>query len=193
MVYKLIRFLANLYVSIYYKIVVSGLEKVPEEGALLISANHIHWADPILVACKIPNRHISYLGKKELFDIKPLGWLLRKIDVIPVHRGANDVKAIKNSLRALKNEDALGIFPEGTRMKAGERKPVETGFVTLALKTQAQIVPVGIKGSYRFREKIEIKIGDPILLQNPEGRKRTKDEIHEMAEEVMDTIRELAK
>ena len=52
-----------------------------------------------------------------MFDIKPLGYILKKLNVIPINREKPDISTIKNILKAIKDGYALGIFPEGTRVK----------------------------------------------------------------------------
>ena len=52
------------------------------------------------------------IAKKELFNIKPLGFILDKLNVIPINRDKPDVSTIKNILRAIKDGYVLGIFPE---------------------------------------------------------------------------------
>ena len=192
MFYKFIRFIVNIFFSLLFKIEVTGANNVPKGGSLIISANHIHWGDPVLLVCKGTNRQIHFMAKIELFKNKLFSWFLKNIDVIPIKRGQNDLNAIKNSLRVLKADKVLGIFPEGTRVKAGQEVKPESGLAMLAIKTETPIVPMGIKGNYKFRSKLILNIGKPIFLNEYYGKKVKKDELEKITEEIMTVIRNLS-
>jgi len=85
--------------------------------------------------------------------------------VIPVHREGNDVNSIKISLKALKNKETLGIFPEGTRHGMDKHEKPKNGAIFLANKTNAKIVPVGIIGDFKPFKKIKYNIGQPMDLE----------------------------
>ena len=187
MVYTFVRFIVNLI----YKFEIHHKEKIPHSGAIIICSNHIHWADPIILACKCTNRTIHFLGKAELFKNKALSWLLRHLNVISIKRGQSDIGAIKNSLIVLKQEQTLGIFPEGTRVKDGGEKKAEAGLAMLAIKSKALVVPVGISASYKIGSKITIKIGDPISLDPYYGKKVPKETMEEISEDIMNQVRKL--
>jgi 1-acyl-sn-glycerol-3-phosphate acyltransferase len=191
MIYTVVRFLANCYLNLFYRFDIQGRENVPEGVAVILSPNHIHWLDPVVVACKVTAQRIHFMGKQELFDIPVLPWLLRKLSVIPVRRGEADVTAIKSALRVLKSNGILGIFPEGTRVKPGEEKPPEPGFVVLALKTKCPILPVSISGSYKFRSTLRVIIGAPIDLSPYYGVKNDRDVLEEIGRNVMQEIKNL--
>ena len=88
----------------------------------------------------------------------------------------------------LESELVVGIFPEGTRVKEGERIPPASGFIVFAVKTKSPIIPVRIKGEYRFRHKIDVIIGEPIFLTDYYGKKIPEAEIQKLGEEIMDKI-----
>ncbi|QSX08901.1 1-acyl-sn-glycerol-3-phosphate acyltransferase [Alkalibacter rhizosphaerae] len=191
MFYSTVRFLANIYLNIYYRFEVIGRENVPEGVAVILAPNHIHWADPIVIACKVTAQTISFMGKQELFRNPALKWLLTKLTVIPVRRGEADVTAVKSALRVLKNNGILGIFPEGTRVKQGEEKPPEAGFVVLAIKSKCGILPVSIEGNYKFRSTIRIVIGKPIDLSPYYGKKNDRETLEDIGLKLMKEIKEL--
>ena len=87
----------------------------------------------------------------------------------------------------------LGIFPEGTRVKEGAEKEPESGLVVLALKSKADVIPVGIKGNYKFRSTIHINIGEPISLKEYYNVKNDKEKVKEISHMIMKRIKELAK
>ncbi|WP_084117213.1 lysophospholipid acyltransferase family protein [Alkalibacter saccharofermentans] len=193
MFYDVAKFLVNIFLSIYYKFDIRGKENIPKGVPLIISSNHIHWADPVIVACRTGKRHISFLGKRELFKNKIFSWVLHKLTVIPVRRGEADVNAIKSALRVLKNGKVLGIFPEGTRVKEGVERDPQSGLVVLALKSKCDVIPVGLRGNYKFRSTIHINVGEPISLKEYYGVKNDKEKLKEISLMIMERIKELAK
>ncbi|MPW25207.1 1-acyl-sn-glycerol-3-phosphate acyltransferase [Alkalibaculum sp. M08DMB] len=191
MIYYMVRFIVNIYISMYYKFEVVGIDKIPDSGSLIICSNHIHWADPVIVACKSTTRQVHYLGKSELFKNNFISWFLKQLKVIPINRGKNDVGAIKNSLRVLKDKKTLGIFPEGTRVSSKEEKKPEAGMAMLAIKSKATVIPIGLIGNYKFRSKILINIGEPILLDEYHDKKVNKEKLEEISLEIMKEIKKL--
>lgn len=191
MLYSFARFIINIYISIYYRFKVVGQENIPLNQGFIICANHIHWGDPIMIACKATKRHIHFLGKIELFKNRIFSFVLRNINVIPLRRGENDVNAIKNALRVLKNNEVLGIFPEGTRVREGEDKKPESGTVMLAIKSKVPILPIGIESNYGFRDTVNIYIGEPIILSQYFGKKVNKEELENISFKIMQDIKSL--
>lgn len=191
MFYRIIRFIVNIYISLYYKIEVDGRDNIPSTGALILASNHIHWADPVILACKSTKREIHYMGKAELFKNRLLALFLTNLHVFPIKRGESDVGAIKKSLRVLKDGHVLGIFPEGTRVKEDSEKKPESGFVMLGVKSKATIVPTGISSTYKFRSTITVKIGTPIVLEDYYGKKLTKEILDQLSSDIMVEIKNL--
>lgn len=191
MFYKFIRFIVNVILSLIYRVELIDGHKIPEEGRIILCSNHIHWIDPVVLACRCTKRPIHFMAKIELLQTPILGFLLSHLNVIGVKRGQSDVQAIKSSLRVLKDEKVLGIFPEGTRVKEGEVKEAESGFVMLGVKSKCPVVPVGIKGSYKIGSKITLKVGDPIILEEYYKKKLSKDELHSLSNDIMNEIHKL--
>lgn len=98
------------------------------------------------------------------------------------------VETIKTSLKILKDEKILGIFPEGHRVNPEDRIQPASGFVVFAIKTKTPIIPVHIKGKYRFRGKIDIIIGKPAYLEEYYGKKLSDEETRQLSEKIMDTV-----
>ena len=191
MFYNVIRFIVNIYMNIYYKFEVVGKENVPSDGSLIICSNHIHWADPVIVACKSTNRQIHYMAKIEIFKNNFITWFLNNLNVFSIKRGEIDVAAIKNALRLLKDGKVLGMFPEGTRVKGDEEKKPEAGLGMLAVKSKAIVVPVNLRGSYKFRSKITVTVGKPIYLEEYHSVKINKEGYEKISNDIMQTIRKL--
>ena len=150
----------------FWRVKVYGAENVPEDNGVMFCANHMAARDPIIIAasCKRP---ITFLGKKELFKVPLLGWLIKKLGAIPLDRGGKDIGAIKTSVDVLKNGGALAIFPQGHRYP-GENPattPTKNGAALISYRSGCDIVPVCIKTKgykYRFLGRIEVVFGKPI-------------------------------
>lgn len=133
-----------------------ALDEIPAEGPLIIAANHASNLDvPMVGSWLIPRlgRRIHWLGKKELFDWPLIGWAARNGGVHPVDRGAADVDAFRLAQRILDEGHVLFVFPEGTRSPDGALQEARDGVALLALRTGAQIVPIGIGGAHRVWPK----------------------------------------
>lgn len=191
MFYSFVRGLANVLLAFLYRFETTGKENIPKDSSAVLAPNHIHWLDPVVVACKVTKREISFMGKQELFRNPVLAWLLNNLTVIPVRRGEADVTAIKSALRVLKNSGMLGIFPEGTRVKEGEEKAPQGGAAVLAIKAKVPIIPISITGTYKFRSTIRVHIGEPMDLHEYQGIKMTKETTEIIGHEIMKKIREL--
>ena len=162
---RLHRVLAPMFRFIW-RIKAVGAENVPLDGAVMFCSNHIAAKDPIMIAaaCKRP---ITFIGKKELFEVPFLGWLIKKLGAIPLDRGGKDVGAIKTAVTALQNDGALAIFPQGHRYP-GENPantPTKNGAALICYRSKCDVIPVCIKTKghkYRFLRRIEIEFGKPI-------------------------------
>ena len=162
--YILLRTILRLPFKLWYNPKITGTSNIPKEGALIICANHKHVMDqcPILISTK---RMVHYMAKKEYFDGK-FAWFFKMAGCISVNRSIKDTAASNQALELLKEGYAVGLFPEGTRNKTKEKLlPFKFGAVSMAKKTDAYILPVGIIGEYRFRSKdLTIKIGKPFKV-----------------------------
>ena len=183
MYYKFIRVLAKILTFIMYRVKITGAENIPKDGAFLLCGNHISAYDPIALAA-ISKRQLHFMAKSELFKFRPLGAFLRSVGAFPVDRKAADMQAYRHSMNLLKEGKGFLIFSQGTRMT--EFDNAKSGVAVFALKSGAPVVPLGIIGPFRFRGRIEIRIGEPISMEKYQGQK-VKSEI---VDEVMLTVSE---
>lgn len=129
-----------------------ALDEIPRDGPLILAANHISNADPVILGAwltKRLGRRIHWLGKKEMFDWPFVGWLARNGGVVPVDRGGADVEAFRQAQRVLEEGHVLMIFPEGTRSPTGQLQRPKDGLAMLALRSGAPIVPIGMADTDR--------------------------------------------
>jgi len=188
--YRFIRRLAWLIGLILYRIEVTGTENIPKSGRFLLCGNHIHAFDPVALAI-VSTRQLRFMAKKQLFKRRLIGAFLRKMGAFPIDRGNTDMTAFRKSLDILKREHGLLIFSQGTRMKDFE--DAKAGVAVFALKTSSPIIPVGIRGNYRFRSTLYIDIGEPISMEEHEGKKVKSELVDEVMEVVINRVSVLAK
>lgn len=162
--YTILKNILKIPYKLWYNPKIIGKENIPKTGTIIICANHKHVMDQcaILISTK---RMVHYLAKKEYFDGK-IAWFFKLAGCIPVNRSIKDTVAKEHAIDLLKQGYAVGLFPEGTRNKTKEfLLPFKYGAVSMAKKTDALIVPVGITGEYKFRSKnLVTRIGKPFKV-----------------------------
>lgn len=188
--YPIAKKLVKIYMHAMFKIDIQGEEHVPKEGGFVLCSNHMSNYDPLTVAAFIP-REVRFIAKKELFHKRMLAKLLFSLGAFPVDRETTDMKAFKTAIKLLKNNEVLGIFAEGTRVKEGEAKAAKAGVAMFAFKAGVPIVPVAVSSTYRFRSTVHIRYGEPISLEEYQGQKLTTELMEEITEKVMEKIREM--
>ena len=125
-------------------------DQIPRTGPVILAANHISNADPVIVGAWLTprlGRRIHWLGKKEMFDWPIVGWMARNGGVVPVDRAGADVEAFRIAQRVLNAGQVLMVFPEGTRSPTAELQTPKDGLAMLALRTNATIVPIGVSNT----------------------------------------------
>lgn len=165
--YKISKVVLGTLFKIVYHPRVINKEYIPKEGPIIVCGNHKHVFDQNLVILNT-KRTMRYMAKKEYFDGK-YAWFFKWVGCIPVNRQIHDTAAKEKALEILKNNGAIGIFPEGTRNKTKEfLLPFKFGAVSMAQKTNATIVPFGITGEYTKKKdnNLTIRFGKPFKVEN---------------------------
>ncbi|MCI5840049.1 MAG: lysophospholipid acyltransferase family protein [Peptoniphilaceae bacterium] len=184
-------FFAKFILSILYKIIFrvefKGKEKIPKNENFIICSNHKSMRDPITLAILFP-KQIRFMAKEELFKIKPLAILFKIAGVFPVDRDGNDLLSLKKALSILKNNEILGIFPEGTRVKEIKKENFKEGVSFLAIKAKSNIITVNIKGDYKFLSKINVEIKDNIEINKYLQTKNKKQAREELTNDIFSSI-----
>lgn len=156
--------------KIVYRLEVHGLENVPEDNEYIVCPNHLSTLDPPLI-CGIMPRRVSFMAKKELFDIPFIRWWIDWLGAFAVNRESLGPSTIKTVMEIKKSKWVFGIFPQGTRGVPGEIRGVTKGFAGLAKITKCAVLPVGLVGTDEVKRwpltgKIIVKIGKPIPYSN---------------------------
>lgn len=182
--YKKVISVIDFLMNTIYKPKIEGKENLIFDTNFILAGNHKSLLDIPLVAIAVePNIH--FMGKKELFENSLFRYIFTKLGSFPVDREAIDINAIKTAMRLLKEDEVLGIFPEGTRNKNGGLLPFKEGTTRIAMKTKKPIIPFGISGKYKVGGGITIKFGEAIDFN--------KIEVENKNEYLRDKVMELIK
>ena len=176
---------------------VEGREAVPPYGPLLVVSNHLSNVDPPLLAVSIPRR-LHFLAKRGLFHNPLVNRMLRGYGAFPINLDGHDIQSVKWALRILEQDQALVVFPEGTRSPGGLGQPI-SGIALLHLRSQAPILPVAITGTEHLGPiwriffptgTITVRIGQPFTLPSLEG-KISRDQLNHLTEMIMRRVADL--
>jgi len=147
-----------------------GLNNIPKENSFIIVSNHGSLLDPPFLGHALGLK-VSFMAKKELFDIPFLSQIIKACGAYPVKRGIVNKSSILIASRKLINHEVIGIFLDGTRQKDGYVNKPKKGAALIASKTEKLLLPVAIINSHRLIRfkfffpvfnKVIIKIGKPV-------------------------------
>lgn len=160
------------------------LKKVKKDAAIY-ACNHQTLNDPIILKSRCPR--LKCVAKSSLFKNKFSNWILRNLGAYPVNRGGNDIEFVKTTLRHLKDNQKVLIFPEGTRVKEGEEVDYKNGVAMFALKTDCNILPMVFRKKttcFRFNTLV---VGKPFKFSDYEEFKDVKanKEVLDKATEIL--------
>ncbi len=184
-----------------------GMEHIPASGPVIVVANHISHADPLVLAHFVydSGRWPAFLAKSGLFRIPVLGPLLRTVDQTPVERGTVDAaKALDAAIAAVKAGMCVLIYPEGTTTREPDLWPMrgKTGAARLWLATGAPVIPIVMWGPERLfdprtkklrpvpRTPVTVVAGPPIDLSAWQGAPPTAKTLAEITEHIMLALRD---
>jgi len=206
MPYTIARWVVGLIFRVLWRPRIEGLEHVPAEGPVIIASNHLSFIDSVVIPLAVPRR-VRFLAKAEYFTGRgPRGRLtalfFHLIDAVPVERTGNrdSMRSLESALAVLRDGQAFGIYPEGTRSRDGRLYRGRTGVGWLALTSGAPVVPVALLGTDRVQPvgargvrvaPVRVRFGPPLdpsgYAALPAGRAR-----REITDEVMDRIAALS-
>lgn len=172
--YKRCRFFTDFYLDKFYNPQIIGSDKLPEDGYLLVG-NHKSGLDILLVAYALRKYNPRFMAKKEFFKNSLLKYFFEKAGAFPIDRDTIDISAVKKSIKLLKDNNIVVIFPEGTRNNGEEMLPFKEGIAGISIISNCKVIPFGISGKYKFRSKPIIEFGDAIDLKQEKINKKEAD------------------
>ena len=186
-----------------WRVKVSGLENVPENGAAILCPNHTSVIDSFMMPLVLPRR-ITFVGKAEYMDDWKTKFIFPAMGMIPIDRSGGNAseRALNAAARVLERGELFGIYPEGTRSRDGVLHKGHTGPARLAFRTGAPIVPVGMTGTDeinpidrklpRLFRTVRIQFGTPITADRYAGREHDKLVLRQITDEVMFELQQLS-
>ena len=156
------------------------IERVPGSGPVLFVSNHPgSLTDSFVIGVSVP-RKVNFIGTVQLFQFKPVKWLLTHCGVIPINRAKDNPRAMRSVAgtfeavyQVLERGEAVGIFPEGVTYDDSTLKEVKSGAARMALELESRhegklglrVVPVGLTYSAKelYRSEVLANFGEPIV------------------------------
>ena len=169
--YQISTSLFKLGFKLYNRFSSSGGEHIPAEGGVLIASNHASYLDPPVVGVGYRGRPIHFMARDTLWKPGFGAWWMDRVGCIPVARGTGDIRALKLTIKALREGKVVSIFPEGTRSVDGELGEAKSGIGMIVEKAKCAVVPAHIFGTFAAYPKgaiwmkplpIRIVYGKPI-------------------------------
>jgi 1-acyl-sn-glycerol-3-phosphate acyltransferase len=188
--------LSRLIGRLFFRLRIIHRERVIRAGPVILAMNHQSYLDPPLAGITC-DRSIYFLARRTLMETPVLGWLLPKLNVIPVNQEGIDRSALKALIRVLKSGNAALVFPEGARTLDGDLQPVQPGLGLVIAKTLAPVVPMRIFGAHEALPRgggglhfvpITIVVGEPIFFTAADLESPGKDLYGRLSQRVMDAI-----
>ena len=161
-----------------------GRERVPREGGVVLAVNHLAWIDIPAVGLLCPRR-VVFLAKAEAHEIPFFGRLMRSMGTLSVRRGESDREALRLAREAVRANQLLGVFVEGTRQRSGTPGEAKPGAAMIAMQEGVPVLPAAVYGSHEWtlgsRGPVSIAWGEPMrfehLPRNSRGYKEATTEI----------------
>ncbi len=167
---------------------VTGKKNLPKKGRVIFCTNHQTLCDPVIIAYKLTGRRFRFMAKKPLFKHKISGAFLKGIGAYPVdYKAATDIKAVKQTIKYLKEEKAVCIFPEGGRRDSDINNELKNGVAMFALRTNTPVVPACFVKKPGFFKLNRLIVGKPIYLHEMEQFKDKKAD-KELLDQASDII-----
>lgn len=195
-VYNIFYNLAKLLARMVFTMRVVHPERMVESGPLIIAVNHSSFFDPPLAGI-CSRRGVYYLARKTLLKWPFFGPLFPAMNVIPVERDGNDMSALREVIKKVRDGNAVLLFPEGTRSLDGRLQPARAGIGLVISKTGAPVLPMRIFGAHeafpknarRFQPSpITVVIGEPIHFSEEEIANTSRETYQTFSNRVMDAI-----
>jgi 1-acyl-sn-glycerol-3-phosphate acyltransferase len=171
------------------KFTMRGADNVPAVGGAVMAINHTGYMDFTYagLVARPSKRFVRFMAKDEVFSHRVSGPLMRGMHHIPVDRDAG-AASFRTAVKALKQGEIVGVFPEATISRSFELKDFKSGTVRMAASAGVPILPTVIWGSQRVWTKdhpkrlgrgnvpIILSVGEPIAIT----RKDDADKVTEL-------------
>lgn len=187
LLYRFFRFLLAIICKIYFHLEVKGKECIPKKGGFVLASNHASFLDPMVLGVASP-RILNFAARDSLFKNPFFGGLILRVGAFPIKRWAADLSAVRESVRRLRDNRGLVVFPEGTRSVDGQLQNITQGFVLLAAKADVPIIPAWISGTHKAwgkssktiaQVKLRVTFGEPVYVGKGSSYGEVMREVYE--------------
>jgi acyl-[acyl-carrier-protein]-phospholipid O-acyltransferase / long-chain-fatty-acid--[acyl-carrier-protein] ligase len=177
---RLVRFVLWCVATLLFRIRVEGAGNIPRTGGALLVANHISYADSVLVGYTTP-RIVRFLMWQPIYEAPVFNYFFRVLRAIPIDETSTKatIRALRKARAELAAGELVAIFPEGAISRSGEIGPFERGFEVILDGIDAPVIPMHVSGLYGhpfscygggpfrswrklWRPETTIRIGPPI-------------------------------
>ena len=178
---------------------------MPSNGPVIIASNHLSFSDSIFMPLVV-SRRVTFLAKSEYFTSPGIKGLIKKLTFItlgqvPVDRsgGKRSEAALLTGLRLLRENQCLGIYPEGTRSPDGRLYKGRTGIARMAIESAAPVIPVAMFNTAEIQptgqvvpkvRRVEMVFGEPMYFS---GDSTDQVVLRDVTNQIMEKIAELSK
>ena len=146
MFYWFTRILVKVYLGVFLRLHVGGLQNVPAKGAAIIAGNHPSALDSLLVMAVLKRRYYC-LQRADNFRNPLMGWYLRRLGALPAERGLDNSASLRQIEEWISKGHLFLTAPEGDVSINGAVGTFRGKFLSLSLKLGAPVVPLAIFGS----------------------------------------------
>lgn len=127
------------FVRTFYRVAVTGADKLPAGGFLLLP-NHITWIDAILLSMACP-RPIRFIIDEGVYRNPWLNPVLRAVSCIPI-TGRKAKDGMREAVARIRAGEIVCLFPEGELTRTGSLLRLRRGYEIIARQAEAPVVPV---------------------------------------------------
>lgn len=182
-----VKFCVRVFTLFLFRVKTYGQGNIEEGKPYIMCANHTsNWDPPILYTAT--KREMYMMAKEELFKNKFIYWFAGKTNIFPVKRGKQDIESIKKSLKVLKENKILAIFPEGTRNGIKKNGKIQNGPAYLAARSGVEVIPVRIEGNFKPFTKVKIYYRKPLDFSKYQSKKPEKETLDLISREITKAI-----
>lgn len=196
-VYQFSTRIMKLYLLLWHRLRIRGADNIPKQGGVLIASNHTSFLDPPVVGVGYRGRPVHFMARDTLWNSRMGSWWMNRVGCIPVARGTGDLKALKLTIKALREGKVVSMFPEGTRSEDGSLQQAKSGVGFIVEKAGCVVVPAYIEGAHRAYSKrakfvkpykVVVTFGKPISVEEFQALGTGRDAYDRHAALIMERI-----
>ena len=195
-----VMFALGVFKSMGWRVRTFGEENIPETGPAVLASTHVGYLDFVFIgaAAHERGRLVRFMAKKEVFDHRIAGPLMRGMKHIPVDRFGDRRRSVELGVDALRRGELVGMFPEGTISRSFVPRQGKDGATRMAIEADAPLIPCVVWGSQRILTKdrpknfernvaIDVHIGAPLKWDPGEDKTAITARLMKAIGEMVDT------